>query len=215
MNPVTYAGLCLSPSARVCDNPRPSVGPDVGLGMARLRERGVQTAKPGRHSDGDGLHLVVSEMGRKKRVLRYQVAGVQKDKGLGAYPSVGLKDARDRATAARRLVARGVDPIEADRAARRPPSLSPPSGRSPSSSSRMRRVSPSMRRSATSGSAISVRPILARCLIAPSMRSPRSTSPQCCAPCGDRSPKSPASFIRRSGASSTAPASSCATSTPY
>jgi integrase len=119
VNPVTYAGLCLSPSARVCDNPRPSVGPDVGLGMARLRERGVQTAKPGRHSDGDGLHLVVSEMGRKKWVLRYQVAGVRKDKGLGAYPSVGLKDARDRATAARRLVARGVDPIEADRAAKK------------------------------------------------------------------------------------------------
>jgi hypothetical protein len=42
--------------------------------MARLTERGVQTAKPGRHSDGDGLHLVVSEAGRKKWVLRYQVA---------------------------------------------------------------------------------------------------------------------------------------------
>jgi integrase len=87
--------------------------------MARLTERGVQTARPGRHSDGDGLHLVVSATGRKKWVLRYQVSGVRKDKGLGAYPSVGLKDARDRATAARRLVARGVDPIDADRAARK------------------------------------------------------------------------------------------------
>ena len=64
--------------------------------MARLTERGVQAAKPGRHSDGDGLHLVVSEAGRKKWVLRYQVAGVRKDKGLGAYPAVGLKDARER-----------------------------------------------------------------------------------------------------------------------
>jgi integrase len=87
--------------------------------MARLTERGVQTAKPGRHSDGDGLHLVVSATGGKKWVLRYQVSGVRKDKGLGAYPSVGLKDARDRATEARRLVARGVDPIEAGRAARK------------------------------------------------------------------------------------------------
>jgi integrase len=87
--------------------------------MARLTERGVQTAKPGRHSDGEGLHLVVSETGRKKWVLRYQVAGVRKDKGLGAYPSVGLRDARERAIAARKLVARGVDPIEADRAARK------------------------------------------------------------------------------------------------
>jgi Arm domain-containing DNA-binding protein/integrase-like protein len=87
--------------------------------MARLTERGVQTAKPGRHSDGDGLHLVVSETGRKKWVLRYQVAGARKDKGLGAYPSVGLKDARERAIEARKLVARGVDPIEAARAAKK------------------------------------------------------------------------------------------------
>jgi integrase len=87
--------------------------------MARLTERGVQTAKPGRHSDGDGLHLVVSEAGRKKWVLRYQVAGVRKDKGLGAYPAVGLKDARDKAGEARKLVARGVDPIEAEKAAKK------------------------------------------------------------------------------------------------
>jgi hypothetical protein len=76
--------------------------------MARLTERGVQTAKPGRHSDGDGLHLVVSETGRKKWVLRYQIAGIRKDKGLGAYPAVSLKDARERASEARKLVARGV-----------------------------------------------------------------------------------------------------------
>ncbi len=87
--------------------------------MARLTERGVQTAKAGRHSDGDGLHLVVSGTARKKWVLRYQVAGVRKDKGLGAYPSVGLKDARERAIEARKLITRGIDPIEADRAARK------------------------------------------------------------------------------------------------
>jgi integrase len=87
--------------------------------MARLTERQVQTAKKGRHSDGDGLHLVVSATGRKKWVFRYQVAGVRKDKGVGAYPVVGLRDARDRAIEARKLLARGVDPIEADRAARK------------------------------------------------------------------------------------------------
>src|ERR1700677_196636 len=87
--------------------------------MARLTERGVQTVKPGRHSDGDGLHLVVSETGRKKWVLRYQVRGVRKDKGLGAYPAIGLKDVRERAMGARKRIARGVDPIEADRAAKK------------------------------------------------------------------------------------------------
>jgi integrase len=87
--------------------------------MARLTERGVQTARPGRHSDGDGLHLVVSRTGRKKWVLRYQVGGVRKDKGLGAYPAVGLSYARERAIEARKLVARGIDPIEAERAAKK------------------------------------------------------------------------------------------------
>jgi len=65
--------------------------------MARLTERTVQTAKTGRHSDGDGLQLVVGENGRKKWVLRYQVRGVRRDKGLGSYPEVGLKEARGRA----------------------------------------------------------------------------------------------------------------------
>ena len=87
--------------------------------MGRLAERTVQTAKPGRHSDGDGMHLVVSETGRKKWVLRYQVNGVRRDKGLGSYPDVGLKEARAAAAADRGLIAKGSDPIEERRAARK------------------------------------------------------------------------------------------------
>ena len=96
--------------------------------MAKLTERGVQTAKFGRHSDGDGLHLVVSETGRKKWVLRYQVGGVRRDKGLGSYPEVGLKEARSRAGADRGLIAKGVDPIEARRSARKALKLVPTFG---------------------------------------------------------------------------------------
>jgi integrase len=87
--------------------------------MARLSERTVQTAKTGKHSDGNGLLLVVSKAGRKKWVLRYQVAGVRRDKGLGSYPEVSLKDARLRASADRALIAKGTDPIEARQAARK------------------------------------------------------------------------------------------------
>src|ERR1700733_11408449 len=87
--------------------------------MTRLTERTVQTAKTGRHSDGDGLHLVVGENGRKKWVLRYQVRGVRRDKGLGSYPEVGLKEARSRAGVDRGLIAKGVDPIQERQAARR------------------------------------------------------------------------------------------------
>jgi len=87
--------------------------------MGRLTERGVQIAKTGRHGDGDGLHLVVSETGRKKWVLRYQVSGVRKDKGLGSYPDVGLKEARTKAAEHRTLISKGIDPIEAGRAAKK------------------------------------------------------------------------------------------------
>ena len=87
--------------------------------MARLTERAVQTAKSGRHSDGDGLQLVVGDNGRKKWVLRYQVRGVRRDKGLGSYPEIGLKEARSRAGADRGLIAKGLDPIDHQRAARK------------------------------------------------------------------------------------------------
>jgi integrase len=87
--------------------------------MARLTERTVQNAKAGRHSDGDGLHLVVAATGRKKWVLRYQVRGVRRDKGLGSYPDVSLKEARSKASADRALIAKGVDPIEERRAAKK------------------------------------------------------------------------------------------------
>jgi integrase len=87
--------------------------------MARLTERTVQTAKAGRHSDGDGLHLVVSVTGRKKWALRYQMNGVRRDMGLGSYPDVGLKEARSKAGADRALIAKGLDPIDHQRAARK------------------------------------------------------------------------------------------------
>jgi integrase len=87
--------------------------------LGSLTERTIQTAKVGRLGDGDGLFLVVSKSGRKKWVLRYQVGGRRKDKGLGRYPDVGLKDARMKAAEDRSLIAKGVDPIEARRLSRK------------------------------------------------------------------------------------------------
>ncbi len=91
----------------------------MGLDVARLTELSVKSAKPGRHTDGDGLMLVVSKTGGKKWVLRYQAAGARRDKGLGSYPEVGLKEARAKAAEDRKLLAAGSDPIAARKVAER------------------------------------------------------------------------------------------------
>jgi integrase len=87
--------------------------------LPKLTERTAQTAKTGRHGDGDGLMLVVAASGRKTWVLRYQIAGRRRDKGLGSYPEVSLKEARELAGEDRKLIARGRDPIEESRKAKR------------------------------------------------------------------------------------------------
>lgn len=77
-----------------------------------LTARKVQTAKPGKYSDGGNLYLIVSPTGARKWVLRFTWRGKAKEMGLGSATTVDLADARDRATAARRKVAHGVNPIE-------------------------------------------------------------------------------------------------------
>ena len=83
--------------------------------MGSLTDRTVRAAKPGRHGDGDGLFLVVADTGRRKWVLRYQMAGQRRDMGLGAFPAVGLSTARLNAAHARQKIAAGNDPIGARR----------------------------------------------------------------------------------------------------
>jgi integrase len=79
--------------------------------MAKLTARKVETAKPGKYGDGGGLQLVVSPSGSRKWVLRFMSHGKAREMGLGAFPEVGLAEAREKALAARRLVKSGVDPI--------------------------------------------------------------------------------------------------------
>ena len=88
-------------------------------GMGRLSDRSVKTVGEGRHGDGDGLQLMVSASGRRKWVLRYQLNGVRRDMGLGPYPAIGLSDARIAAADARKLIARGVDPLDDRKASRK------------------------------------------------------------------------------------------------
>jgi integrase len=78
----------------------------------KLTARKVETAKPGKYSDGNNLYLIVSPTGSRKWVLRFTWRGRAKEMGLGSASTVLLADARDKATAARRKVAQGLNPIE-------------------------------------------------------------------------------------------------------
>jgi Arm DNA-binding domain len=82
--------------------------------MGKLTARKVETAKPGKYGDGDGLQLAVAPSGARKWVLRFLFGGKSREMGLGSYPEIGLAEARDKAFAARKLARSGVDPI-ADR----------------------------------------------------------------------------------------------------
>jgi integrase len=91
--------------------------------MARLTDRAVKTASAGRYGDGEGLHLIVSDSGRRSWMLRYQMKGARHDMGLGSYPAVTLAEARIAAADARKLIAQDVDPLSvrvASRKAARP-----------------------------------------------------------------------------------------------
>jgi integrase len=79
--------------------------------------------KPGRHPDGDGLYLQVTQSGVKSWVLRYERAGRERMLGLGTLRDFSLKEARERARRARQLLADGVDPIDAKRTQRIVPTL--------------------------------------------------------------------------------------------
>ena len=86
--------------------------------MAKLTAARIRTLKtPGRHGDGDGLHLKISETGARSWILRTVVAGKRRDIGLGRYPDVGLAQARETAAKHRSLIAAGIDPIAEKRKA--------------------------------------------------------------------------------------------------
>lgn len=54
--------------------------------VRRLSSRSVDSAKPGKHSDGGGLYLVVSETGARKWVLRFMRDGKAREMGFGLTP---------------------------------------------------------------------------------------------------------------------------------
>jgi hypothetical protein len=74
--------------------------------------------RPGRYHDGHGLILVVVNPNNASWQLRYQLNGRERWFGLGPLHTVTLKDARERARAARLQLLDGIDPIDVRRAER-------------------------------------------------------------------------------------------------
>ena len=74
----------------------------------------VQKAKPSNKNyrlyDEKGLYLEVTPAGGKLWRLKYRFDGKEKRLALGAYPTVGLKAARDERDTARDLLANKIDP---------------------------------------------------------------------------------------------------------
>jgi len=77
--------------------------------------RGVR--KRGRYADGGNLHLQVAKHGTKAWVLLYTRAGISRAMGLGSARVVSLALARELAAQAREQLARGIDPVDARKAA--------------------------------------------------------------------------------------------------
>jgi integrase len=83
----------------------------------------VKNANPGRHVDGNGLHLLVKASGARSWVLRYSLHGKTRDVGLSRCPEalvllaqsgreeLSLAQARDLAAIYRLKVRAGIDPL--------------------------------------------------------------------------------------------------------
>jgi integrase len=81
--------------------------------------RGLKVwAKDTKLTDGRGLYLLVKTTGGRLWRLNYRFNGKYKTLSLGPYPDIGLKDARERADEARKLLVQGIDPGAARKAAK-------------------------------------------------------------------------------------------------
>lgn len=89
--------------------------------LKRLTLKNVFGLSQGRHADGGNLYLVVDASGARRWLFMFRWQGKQKEMGLGGIrpaedPKTVLERGRAAAEAARKLLAAGVNPLEAKRA---------------------------------------------------------------------------------------------------
>ncbi len=79
---------------------------DTAIRAVKPRDKAYKVA------DEKGLFLLVNPGGSKLWRLKYRIDSKEKVLALGAYPEVGLKDAREKRDDARKLIAAGIDPAQ-------------------------------------------------------------------------------------------------------
>lgn len=77
---------------------------DVAVKQAKPQD------KPYQLPDGESLYLEVTPAGGKRWLFRYRFNGRAGKLALGKYPTVRIAEARDKAAAARKLLADGINP---------------------------------------------------------------------------------------------------------
>ena len=89
----------------------------------KLTDTFVKTRKANgttqKHADGGGLFLYITPEGKKSWRLGYRFMGKQKLLVIGPYPSIGLKEARERREEAKKLLLENIDPSTAKQEAKR------------------------------------------------------------------------------------------------
>lgn len=82
--------------------------------MGKLSDKAVQAAQPRAKqygiSDGFGLTLIVKPTGAKLWWFRYRFASKARTLSIGEYPFISLKQAREKAFEAKKMLANGIDP---------------------------------------------------------------------------------------------------------
>ncbi len=86
---------------------------DTACKYPKPRNPDHDMSKPYRLNDGDGMYLFVQPSGSRLWRMKYAFNGKTKTASFGKYPYVGLADARDKRTEARKLLAKNIDPVAA------------------------------------------------------------------------------------------------------
>ena len=108
----TKPGSNAAPAPKRVAKPRGALS-DTAIKQAKPQDR------PYKLTDGNGLYLLVNPTGSKLWRWKYRASGKEKLMALGSYPATTLTDAREARDAARKTLARDVDPMAERKAAKR------------------------------------------------------------------------------------------------